>query len=81
MATRQDLKSWVYEALAEHGGEAKIVGVARHIWGRHEADLRASGDLFYTWQYDMRWSAKRLRDEGKVAAPDATPRGTWALKR
>lgn len=81
MATRQDLTNWVYEALAEHGGEANIVEVARHIWERHETDLRASGDLFYTWQYDMRWAAKRLRDEGKVAAPDATPKGTWALKR
>jgi len=81
MATRDDLMSWVYEALAEHGGEASIVDVAKHIWARHETDLTTSGNLFYTWQYDMRWAAKRLRDDGKVAAPEASPRGTWALKK
>ena len=81
MATRQDLKSWVHEALAENGGEASIVDVAKHIWMLHEADLRASGNLFYTWQYDMRWAAKQLRDESRVAAPDTCPRGTWALRR
>jgi hypothetical protein len=73
--------SWVSAALAEHGGQAKIVDVARHIWQYHESDLRASGDLFYTWQYDMRWAAQKLRDEGKAAAPEGLPRGTWALKR
>ena len=80
MMRRQDLKSWVYDALVEHGGEAKIVDVARHIWAHHEADLHASGDLFYTWQYEVRWAAKHLRDEGTVAAPESSPRGTWALK-
>jgi hypothetical protein len=38
--------NWVYNALAQHGGEAKIVDVARHIYTHHEADLRASGILF-----------------------------------
>jgi len=35
-------------------GETSIVRIAKHIWDCHEADLRASGDLFFTWQYDMR---------------------------
>jgi hypothetical protein len=73
--------SWVYEALTKHGGEARIVDVAKHIWVHHESDLRASGDLYYTWQYDMRWAAKRLRDEGKIASPEGSPRGIWALAR
>ena len=81
MAQRADLMTWVHDALISHGGEARIVEVAKHIWEHHEADLRASGDLFYTWQYEMRWAATRLRDQGKVAAPEASPRGTWALKR
>ena len=71
--------SWVYEALAENGGKASIAAVAKYIWTHHEADLRASGDLFYTWQYDMRWAAKRLRDKDKLASPDAAPRGVWTL--
>jgi len=72
--------TWVYDALIQHGGEAKIVDVARHIWSHHADELNAAGDLFFTWQYDMRWAAKRLRDEGKVAAPSASPRGTWSLR-
>ena len=81
MATRIDLSSWVREALTDSGGGGRIVDVAKHIWTNHEADLRSSGDLFYTWQYDMRWAAKRLRDEGTVASPEMSPRGTWSLKR
>lgn len=80
MATRQDLNDWVLQALVDLGGKAKIVDVAKHIWTHHEEDLRGSGDLYYTWQYDMRWSAKRLRDQGKVASPDVLPKGVWALK-
>ena len=80
MASRDDLMRWVLDALREHGGEAKIVDIAKHLWSRHEDDLRAAGDLFYTWQYDMRWAAKKLRDTGELAAPEASPRGSWSLK-
>jgi len=31
-----------------------IVEISRAVWDRHEDDLRESGDLFYTWQYDLR---------------------------
>lgn len=80
MATRGDLMPWILKALNDVGGEAKIVQVARHIWDNHEDDLRSSDDLFFTWQYDMRWAAMKLRKEGKLTAPEATKRGSWALK-
>lgn len=80
VASRDDLAAWVHEALRDHGGEASVLDVAKHIWAEHENDLKASGSLFYTWQYDMRWAAKRLRDEGKLAAVDAAPRRRWALR-
>lgn len=66
MIDREDLKDWVYEAVRENGGVASIVTVAKHIWIHHEAELRASGDLFYKWQYDMRWAAQRLRNSKKM---------------
>lgn len=79
MATKEDLKDWVVEALKEHGGEASLLEVARTIWDRHEDDLRASGDLFYTWQYDMRWAATKLREEGLLQQTKHGSREPWRL--
>ena len=47
--------------VARMGGKGTVTAVARFIWAHHEPDLRSSGDLFYTWQYDMRWAATVLR--------------------
>ena len=76
---RDDLKQIVLDAITASGGSASIVDVAKRIWHDHEADLQTSGDLFYTWQYDMRWAATRLRDEGKLANADRSPKGIWEL--
>ena len=65
MSNKADLIVWVEEALLELG-EATVVEVAKHIWENHEQDLRSSGDLFYTWQYAMRWAAQELRDQSKA---------------
>ena len=66
MADKSDLQEWVIEALRDRGGEAHLTDVAKHIWDNHEAELRASGKLFYTWQYDMRWAAQKLQDAEKL---------------
>jgi hypothetical protein len=80
MASRADLEEWVCEALNHHGGEASVLDVSKYIWAEHEHELRNSGSLFYHWQYDLRWAAKKLRDQGKLTAADVTPRGVWALR-
>jgi hypothetical protein len=79
VATKHDLQLWIQEALEALGGAGTVVNVARVIWQRHEADLRASGDLFYTWQYDMRWAAQVLRDTGQAKPDSETARGWWEL--
>jgi hypothetical protein len=71
MATRADLEHWVLEALEALGGRARIVAICEHVWHHHEQDLRKSGDLFYTWQYDIRWAGQRLRDAGRLKAIQA----------
>ena len=81
MATRQDLPDWVVSALNDQGGMATIVQIAKHIWEHHERDLRAFGDIFFTWQYDMRWAATKLRDKEILTTADASPKGVWALRR
>jgi hypothetical protein len=80
LATKNDIKDWVLDALSKHGGSATLVQVATHIWDKHEEDLRASGDLFYTWQYDVRWAATELRKSGKMIGADLSPKGNWVLR-
>ncbi|MDG9930436.1 MULTISPECIES: hypothetical protein [unclassified Pseudomonas] len=79
MATKHDLTDWVIAALGRLGGSASLVEVAHDLWKHHESDLRSSGDLFYTWQYDMRWSANVLRRKGVMKAAEASPHGVWQL--
>lgn len=77
MADKTDLKDWVQDALKELG-PAGVVDVSRWVWEHHEPNLRASGSLFYTWQYDIRWAAQVLRNEGRLAP---VGRGRAALWR
>ena len=79
MATKHHLDDWVLEALRAHSGRANIVQIAKYLWEHHEPDLRASGDLFYTWQYDMRWAGQRLYKSGKIKHKGTTGRGFWDL--
>jgi hypothetical protein len=77
--TRDELPSLVQESLKRLGGAAPLVEVAKDIWKHHEAHLRESGDLFYTWQYDMRWAAQRLRDAHKLTYAKKTGKQIWQL--
>ena len=79
MATKHDVTDWVVASLVRLGGSAPLTVVARDIWKHHESDLRSSGDLFYTWQYDMRWSASMLRRKGVMKASEVSPHGVWQL--
>jgi hypothetical protein len=77
--TKQELKDAVLVAVKKHGGRASLVDIAKFIWVHHETDLRAAGDQFYRWQYEMRWAANELRHEGKLADVASSPRGIWIL--
>ncbi|MBY6199711.1 hypothetical protein [Vibrio hangzhouensis] len=79
MASRTDLQDWVFDALIHLGGSGSIVDVAKVLWKEHEPELRASGDMFYTWQYDMRWAATKLREQNKIKSAEESPRGVWLL--
>jgi hypothetical protein len=79
--TKEDLRVLVIEALNNYGGQASIVQVCTHVWNNHREQLEASGDLFYTWQYDIRWAAQALRDEKIMHADELSPRGIWRLAK
>ena len=76
---RHDLEELVLEALKALGGRGTIVEIAREIWIRNEAELRVSGDLFFTWQYDIRWAKKRLRDRNLLKVVKSGQKSVWVL--
>lgn len=81
MSDKQLLARWVLEALRELGGEGTVLDVSRWVWQHKESELRAGGDLFFTWQYDIRWAAQTLRDQGKLQkAQGRERRQPWRLE-
>ena len=79
MLTRYEVDPWIIEALRALNGSAPIPRICEWIWANHESDLRNAGDLFYTWQYDVRWAATRLRGARKLKPAGSSPKGVWEL--
>lgn len=76
---RHLLDGWVIDALRALGGKGTIVAICKWVWDNHQHDLQNQGDLFYTWQYDIRWAADRLRRERNLTAASVSPQGLWEL--
>lgn len=79
MATSEDLGKWIIEALRFFDGKATIIDICKFVWDKYEAELRSSGDLFYTWQYRIRWDGTKLRKAGIIKPPKSSPKGLWEL--
>ena len=79
MKKREILKDWVVEALKAHSGRAKIFDVCKYIWENHEAEIKQSEELLYTWQYDVRWAAQQLRDSGIMKPVHGSKTRPWEL--
>jgi hypothetical protein len=80
MLSRADLEDFAVQALKAHQGHASIAEIRRFVWENYEAQLRQSSDLFYTWQYDIRWAATRLRKRGIIRPAESSPAGVWELR-
>ena len=79
MKGKELLADWLVDALQANGGRATIVQVCEHVWENHEDELRASGSLFYTWQYDIRWAATKLRKNRVMKPAGSSSRSIWEL--
>ncbi|MGP3723887.1 hypothetical protein [Cereibacter sphaeroides] len=77
MSLRSDLVPIVEAALVTLGGSARIKDIAKYIWLNHEPRLRAAGDDFYVWQYEMRWAGQALVKAGRMTK--TAPVGVWRL--
>lgn len=73
------LEQWIVDALSGHRGTASIVDVCKSVWHDHGEQLRSMGDSFFTWQYDIRWAAHRLRVRGVLRSASLSPNGVWEL--
>jgi len=76
---RATMTDWVLEALRLLGGRAAILDICKKVWELHEKDIRASGNLMYEWQYEIRWAGDILRREGMLRPASVSPRGIWEL--
>ena len=76
---KQDMALLVSDALESRGGEGTIVEVATLIWENYKDELEASGEIFYTWQYDMRWARHRLSEKGKLITKSRGRESVWVL--
>lgn len=79
MTKKSKLALWVLEALSSLGGHGNVVQVCQRVWQVHEIDLRSAGELFFTWQYDIRWAAQRLRNDMLLIAVNGDRRSEWEL--
>ncbi|EOV5433735.1 hypothetical protein ACOAS5_001438 [Vibrio parahaemolyticus] len=79
MVNRSIMKNWIVECLQSRGGSGWPKDVAKYVWESYESDLRASGDMLYTWQYDLRWAAQQLRNTGVLKPVDGRTDLPWEL--
>lgn len=77
--TKCDLPEILYNAIKSLGGKTNIVDVCKYVWDHYYAVLKESGDLFYSWQYDIRWAATELRKTRRMKSAESSPRGIWEI--
>jgi hypothetical protein len=73
------MAEWVVDALRTLGGKASILDICKQVWNAHGAEIQAAGDLFYEWQYEVRWAGDLLRKSGKLKPASTGDRGIWEL--
>ncbi|MHC3914565.1 hypothetical protein ACI0FN_00525 [Alcaligenes nematophilus] len=80
MVTRELMRAWVVLALqANEEKKAFPKDVAKYIWENYKNELMRSGDMLYTWQYDVRWAAQDLRNSGVLKPVNGRRDLPWEL--
>jgi uncharacterized protein YutD len=59
--------------------KAQVIEVCKYIWDNYEHELRGSGNVLYTWQYDVRWAAQQLREDGFLKRIDGSRAKFWEI--
>lgn len=86
--TRNELPKILCEILKGFGGRAKMMDVFKEFWRLYGNKMSPSEDIFYTWNYDIRWAATKLRKNGimrqakeqeNTYGQDISSKGIWEL--
>ena len=75
---KNELPEYLHKTLKNIGGSGTLIDVCKEFYSENEQELQNSGDLFYTWQYDIRWAATALRKNG-IMLPAKENGGAWTL--
>lgn len=85
---REDLPDILHGILKEFGRKASMMDVFKYFWKKYKNELKETDDIFYTWNYDIRWAATELRKR-RIMKPASTkenthgqhisPKGIWEL--
>ena len=73
------LRKIIIQSLISYGGAATMLNVSKWIWENHSVELEEKGNLFYRWQYEMRWAATSLRKDGILLPSELSDKGIWVL--
>lgn len=85
---RDDMPDILYDIIWQMGGRAKMIDIFKKFWQDYYDELSKSGDLFYTWNYDIRWAATKLRKAGRMKqakgqentyGQDISSKGIWEI--
>lgn len=76
---KEDLQILLKNVLNQLGGSAPIMEVFKKFYEMYGKNLDKNDDLFYTWNYDIRWAATELRKKHIMKPINLSPRGVWEL--
>ncbi|MEG1070867.1 MAG: hypothetical protein RSE01_03480 [Akkermansia sp.] len=86
---RSDLPNILYDIIKSLNGKATMMDVFKCFWNKYGNQLTINDDLFYTWNYDIRWAATKLRKEDRMKPASrrensygslTSPCGIWEIK-
>lgn len=76
---KTDLPDIVIEALKHYNKKSHHIDIAKYIHNNYEHILKMSGDIYYEWQYLIRWAATHLRKSGIMKNAQYSDKGFWEL--
>jgi len=64
---REDLPDILYNIIKSFpNGSATMQQIFRRFWNLYKKKLNEADDIFYTWNYEIRWAATELRKQGRM---------------
>lgn len=76
---KTDLPDLLYLTIQKLGGSANMMTIFKEFWKNYGNQLSPKDDLFYTWNYDIRWAATELRKTKRMKPTINSDKGVWEI--